>query len=329
MILTWLAFALASAIIVIAGVKLTSLADALAERTGIQRGFIGVLLLGLVTSLPEVITSLSAVLLFNATPMAAGNLLGSCTFNLLIIVVLDSLFRLDNADRTSMSAGILSIGMVLIVLVGYLVPADMPSFYLDPFSFLVLLGYIVSLYVIWRQDVPAAVSETREPGSPQPGGSLLSLAARISLFALVLVATSVWMSDICDRIAAQTGLGGTFVGAFFMAASTSLPELTVSIAALRMGQMSLSLGNIYGSNIFNIGILSLVDLAEGKGSLFARIEDNHAFLSLLTLLMSVLLLYGFRPSAPTCRFRVRPVSLVAGLIYIAGTLILFYNASAR
>jgi cation:H+ antiporter len=316
-------FTVACAIIIVTGSRITAYADELAERTGIQRGFVGVLLLGMVTSLPEVITSVSAVALFGETGMAIGNLLGSCGFNLLIVVILDAIFRLGNAERASVVAGVLSVVMMLIVLGGYFLPDSIPAWYLDPVSLLIVFGYFLSLRRIWLSERDRSVESVS--GDKAVAGSLSGLMVKLLVSAAVLVGASIWLSSICDTIAEQTQIGGSIVGAFLMASATSLPELTVSIAAMRMGQMSLSLGNIYGSNIFNIGILSLVDLFEGRGSLFSHLETIHAFIAVQVILMSVLLLVAFRPGAAPSHFRMRPMSALVGFIYIAGTLFLFYN----
>ena len=68
------------------------------------------------------------------------------------------------------------------------------------------------------------------------------------------------LARTADELARVTGLGGTFVGTTLVAATTSLPEIVTTTAALRMGAVNLAIGNVFGSNTFNMVILSVADL---------------------------------------------------------------------
>ncbi len=322
---TWLQFFIAAALVVWVGATITRYADELAEQTGIGRAFIGALLLGASTSLPEVVTSLSAVLLFDAVDMAIGNLLGSCTFNLLIIVVIDVFFRVKRQGRDGYTAGLLSLGLLALVTLGVGTATSLPSFYLHPLSAAILAAYLVSLWVLFRDEQrqvePPPQNPPEAPPSPKP--ALTGLLLKTFVAAAALVGTSVWLSGICDRIAEQTGLGGSIVGAIFLAIATSLPELAVSISAARMGQMSLSLGNIYGSNIFNLSILGLVDLAEGPGGLFTHFTEQHLLVLGEVALMSVALLIAARLGSERRFGPMRADSWLLTCIYVAGLWLLF------
>ena len=87
--MVWLQFILCVVIITIAGIKLSQYGDAIADKTGLGGTWIGVILLATVTSLPELVTGISAVTYANAPDIAVGDVLGSCVFNLLIIVILN------------------------------------------------------------------------------------------------------------------------------------------------------------------------------------------------------------------------------------------------
>jgi len=324
-------FAIAAVFIIFEGIKITACADEVADRTGIGKGFIGVLLLGMATSLPEVVTSVSSVVLVDATDMAIGNLLGSCTFNILIVVILDFMFRLKNAERSSVITGVLSLGMVGLVFLGYFVGDSLPAMLtLHPVSMLIVVAYMLSLWWIYRSEKKDNdASDESVETAPEHSGSAGALAAKTVFHASALIGTSIWMSYICDSLAISTGLGTTVVGALFMAMATSLPELAVSVSAMRMGQMSMSLGNIYGSNIFNIGIFALVDIAEGKGSLFDAFTSRHLILGVEVVAMTILMLIGFSVMKDNVRIaRLRPAAFLTFIIYIAGTWFLFYNKLA-
>ncbi len=82
LLLIWLQFVLCAGLIGIAGVRLSRYGDAIAGHTGLSRNWIGLVLLATVTSLPELVTGLSAVTLAAAPDIAVGDVLGSCVFNL-------------------------------------------------------------------------------------------------------------------------------------------------------------------------------------------------------------------------------------------------------
>lgn len=326
MITTWLEFVVSAAVVVAAGVKLTHFANAFSDRTGIGKGFIGVMLLGAATSLPEVITSVSAVSLFNAKDMAIANLLGSCGFNLLILVTLDFLFRLGRATKTNIVSGWLSLGMLAIVILGMRFGGPLPSFYLHPVSVALFVGYVVSLrwiYVAERKEMDEGGMGISLEDSGKSKPPLANLVVKIAVGMAILVVASVWIASVCDRLAIETGLGGTLVGAFFLALATSLPELTVSIESGRIGQLGMAVGNIFGSNIFNVGIFAIVDLAYGREGLFSSSAGVHTVLGLVAAAMSISLIYGFRRKAPFRILRFRPSCLIALVIYLAAAALLF------
>src|SRR5574342_315577 len=87
--MVWLQFALCAGVIFFAGARLSYYGDVLADKTGLGRTWIGVALLASVTSLPELITGISSVALVGVPDIAAGDALGSCMFNVVIIALLD------------------------------------------------------------------------------------------------------------------------------------------------------------------------------------------------------------------------------------------------
>ena len=88
--------------------------------------------------------------------------------------------------------------------------------------------------------------------------------------AALVVGAAIWLANSGDRIAETMGLEASFVGTQFLAFSTSLPELATSFAAVRLGAPDLAIGNILGSNVFNMGfILFLDDVAFTDGAIWS------------------------------------------------------------
>lgn len=95
-----------------------------------------------------------------------------------------------------------------------------------------------------------------------------------------------------ERLARLSGLGQSFFGTLFIAASTSLPEVAVSLAAKRAGMIDIAVGNIFGSNIFNIGILALDDLLYKKGPIFMHTSQNHLIPVMGTIVITAIGIIG-------------------------------------
>jgi cation:H+ antiporter len=127
--------------------------------------------------------------------------------------------------------------------------------------------------------------------------SNLGLYLQVALMAVIIVAASWWLARLCDTLSTHRieligrPLGATFVGAFFLAVATSLPEIVTSVAAVRLGNLDMALGNIFGSNMFNIFVIPLlkgVSLAHGESRLFANAALDHTQ-NLLVGLMAIML----------------------------------------
>ena len=94
-----------------------------------------------------------------------------------------------------------------------------------------------------------------------------------------------------DVIAGETGLGGTFVGTTLVALCTSLPELVATLTAVRMGAVELAVGNIFGSNTFNMVLLFPVELAH-DGALLGAVQATHAFTAMAVVLVTSVVVMG-------------------------------------
>ena len=122
----------------------------------------------------------------------------------------------------------------------------------------------------------------------------------------------------------MTGLEKSFVGTFFLAASTSLPEIAVSIAAVRMGSIDMAVGNLLGSNIFNILILAIDDLFYTKGLLLQDASPGHLISILSTILMSAIVIIGLSYHAKGKRYFLAWDAILIFIIYIINLFLLFY-----
>ena len=263
----WVYFIATAAVIIFAGSRLSILAEKLAKLLNISSSTIGLLLVSIITSLPELSTSLGAVLTVGQPNLALGNTMGSDLFNLMIIALCDLLFRKKGLLRQTRHR-IAPLVHYLLMISAIILTLTLPN------SITVLglhfnigsLGVII-LYLFIFFGTHRVGEKHASPAPPENRSELSNTILQFSVAALVIVVAGIILAQLGDRIADQTGLDQSFVGTLFLALATSLPELTVSITAMRIGAYDLMIGNIFGSNMFNVFVVAISDLAYRKEAL--------------------------------------------------------------
>ncbi len=137
--------------------------------------------------------------------------------------------------------------------------------------------------------------------------------------AAILVAGS-RLTRYGDAIARHTGLGGSWIGLVLMATVTSLPELAVTITSVRIGALDLAIGNLVGSNLFNLSLLGVDDLLFLRGPLLAAVERSHAMSAIAAAVMSGALIVAL-VARPTARLlnAIGWTSVLIALVYFVNT----------
>jgi cation:H+ antiporter len=286
-------------VIGLAGVRLAHFGDVIAERSGASRSWIGVILLATITSLPELVTGLSAVTVAHTPDIAVGDAMGSCVVNLFILVIVDLLHRRESVYTRAGQGHLLSAGFG-VVMIGYAGLAILVAHLgfegrIGHFgaSALVLLAlYALAMRTVFRYEREHVAEFAEEYRGPHAGMSLRQASWGYARWALVVVAAGTWLPFVGERLAHVMGWQQSFVGSQFVALSTSLPEIAVTIAAVRMGALDLAIGNLLGSNLFNIAILAVDDLAFLRGPLFARVSLAHTVSALSAVTMTGLAVVG-------------------------------------
>ena len=327
----WLSLLACLAVIGFAGVRLSRYGDIIAEKTGLSRGWVGLILLATVTSLPEMVTGLTAVTAARAPDIAVGDLLGSCVFNLFIIVVLDFLHRKESIYTRAHQGNVLSAsyGMVLIGFAGLNLllyrDGSFPAIgHVGLYTPLILLFYLLAMRSLYRYE-KAQISEYVEDRAERyPQTSLKQAVQGYVLAASAVVAAGIWLPFLARDLATAMAWEQSFVGTLFVAAITSAPEVAVSIAALRMGAIDLAIGNLFGSNMFNIVLLAIDDLAYLPGPLLGEVSISHAASAFSAMMMSGLAVVGLvlRPTSRVVR-TISWLSLLLLVIYLLNSLFLY------
>jgi cation:H+ antiporter len=290
--MVWIQFLLSSAIIVFAAIKLSQYGDIISVRTRLSGMFVGTLLLAGATSLPELLSSVNAVYL-DFPGMAAGSMFGSNMFNMLMLAVLDLMFQ--NARilrRVAMNHALTaSLATLLVGAAVFFVLADIDLSigWVGVDSLMIILIYVGGMRMIQTQGGPPP-TDIPEDDSKIP--SLRRAGAGFVIATVVLVAVVPFLVDSAARIGEITGLSTGFIGATLLAFVTSLPELVATIAAVRLGAYDLAIGNLFGSNFFNMLAFGLTDVLYFEGRFIGLIDPSFALIGLLGLLLTSMGLIG-------------------------------------
>ncbi|MBU1264094.1 MAG: sodium:calcium antiporter [Thiobacillus sp.] len=327
----WLSLLACLAVIGVAGVRLSRYGDIIAEKSGLSRGWVGLILLATVTSLPELVTGLSAVTVAKAPDIAVGDIMGSCVFNLLIIVLLDFLYRKESVYTRARQGNVLAAGygIAMIGFAGFnlllyragLVPSIGHVGFYTP---IILLLYLLAMRSLYRYEQAQVSEYVEDRVELYPHVTLKKAVQGYVVAAVAVVAAGIWLPFIAKDLAAVMAWEQSFVGTLFVAAITSAPEVVVTVAALRMGAVDLAIGNLFGSNLFNIAILAIDDLAYLPGPLFADVSISHAASAFSAMMMSGLAVVGLvlRPVSRVYR-TVSWISLLLLIVYLLNTLFLY------
>ena len=241
--------------LVIGGELLVRGAVRTAGALGVSPLIIGLTLVGFGTSTPELVTSVQAALL-GSPGVAVGNIVGSNICNILLILGVAALIRPVDAEPRGLrrdgpalaAATLIGLAAILWGDLGRVVGAGFVA---------ALLGYLLWLYASERRRADAA----NDP-PPERKGLWSGLPLTLAGLALVVIGAD-WLVTAAIALAQVWQVSDSLIGLTIVAVGTSLPELTASVAAAARGRGDVALGNIVGSNIFNIlGILGVTALVE-------------------------------------------------------------------
>jgi cation:H+ antiporter len=329
----WVELVLCAALIIWAGSLLSKYGDVIAEKTGLGRVWVGAILIAGITSLPELASGVSAVAWLNAPNLAAGAALGSCLFNLVLIAFMDIAYQpgriLAKAQDVHILSGGLGVLLLGVVALGVLIGPVMNGVGMSGVSVLSLL--ILILYALGGRMIARLeserVHEVLEKEASENSYAAISARKAYSIFvasALAVIVLGIWLSFIGDRLATTTGLSRSFVGNLFLATATSLPEIAASLAAIRLAAIDLAIGNVLGSNLFNITLFFVYDLADGKTNFWASLTNANAFAAVMTMMMTgvviISLMYRASPRTP---YRFSWDGFALAVMY-AGSMVVLY-----
>lgn len=258
--------------------RLARHADAIADATGLGRLWVGSVLLAASTSLPELTTDVNAAIL-DTVDIGVGDLMGSTLANMLLLALLDLAYRrrriLDNASSTH--ALVATLAIVLTAMAGAAIVSGGWG-RIGHVGIESLL--IVTIYLVGMRSVYANMTQTSPPDQLELGETSGTVLRRglfgFGVAAVGLLVTAPLLVLSAESFASEAGLSESFVGTLLVGFTTSFPEIAACIAAVRLGALDLAVGNVFGSNAFNMTILLVMDIAYTKGPVLAAASEDHA-----------------------------------------------------
>ncbi len=327
-------FAVSAAVVWIAGTKLAGYADRFATATGLGGAVVGLVLLGGITSLPEIATSTTAALTSGPT-LAVNNLIGGVSFQLAVLAVVDALVGRQAVTSRIPRADVLAYGAMNIVLMCLAAMAaatgDLELFGtgIGLGSAALVLAYVGCVMVArsldqgprWRPAGPAAERPEEDRGKDRE--SLGRLALLLCAAAAAILVAGYFVTRASESLAEQTGLGAGFFGAVFLAGATSLPEFSSAWAAVRLNRPQLAIGDLYGGNMFNMSLIFVVDMLDGGGPAMAELGAFSVVAAMLGALLAAVFIIGMVERRDRTVLRMGWDSAAVLILYAGGVALLF------
>lgn len=324
-------FVLGAAVVWFAGQRLALFADQIAQRTGIGRAFLGMVLLAGVTDLPECVNSLTAIAADNA-PLAVNNLFGGIVMQTAVLAIADLLLGKGPLSYFTprpevLLQGVLLIAVLSLVLVGIVAGEAVVVGGVGGWTALAFCAYLGSVWLVgrfegdenWRPvDLPDALTEAADtaPKTRVEGFHLRKIVIGLVLVSLAILASGVLLVATGEQIAHRTGLGSSFVGATLLAATTSLPEVSTTLAAVRMRAYGMAFGNIFGSNAIVVAMLFVTDVFYRTGPILETVDRSATFAAIVGIFVTAVYLVGLLMRRRWAVLRMGVDSLIVMLTYV-------------
>jgi cation:H+ antiporter len=291
MLIVWGKFVLLLILIYIFGTRATRSADVIAEKKGLARAFMGVVFISMITSFPELFTGISAGAIVESPDIAIGQIIGSCIFNLVIIAVVELLFRKHKIYQLTGKQNFLPLGFSIILVTTLTlllsIQFELNVFHVGLSSIILFFLYLVFMNLIFRERKARKQQEEKYKDKSQAKEMVWLIIS-----ALIIIAVGIYLPVVCKELAQIMNWTDSFVGVIFLALATSFPELVVSFSTAKMGAIDMLVGNIAGSNLFNIGIVFVIDVAYTKGNILLSTSSSNISVGLIAILMNFVVFFA-------------------------------------
>ena len=290
MFLLFAQYFLLAFVVIYATSKLSYFVDELDKKSNISGAVIGGVLLATITSMPEFITSITSTVVLAKPGLAFGNVLGSNIFNIVILAVAD-LFFIKHLFFNKVKSGRKTNGLIIVMYIIFALPLLLNQFgWLDYDTIGISIGVTfniisIAIIIIYFLSIKSMNAEESTNDDGVSDVSYKKIAIMFVLWSLVVITSSYFVTIVTDNLATELNLSTSFAGAIFLGVATSLPELTAVITLMKLKNYEAALGNIVGSNVFNLTIISVVDVINYKDNLFDVLVTDHALRENISLLL--------------------------------------------
>ncbi len=329
-------FAVLTGFVWVSGSRLAVYADEIADRKRIGKAMMGFVFLAAATELPEMATTAAASISGNAT-LVLSNMFGGITMQTAILVFADAIavhaaLTFYPRKVTPVLEGTLLV-LLLTLLLGITALGDRELFWNIGIGTVVLMAaYILAVILLRNHDkknvwTPVEVPEEHAVNLRRDCETLSTsnLYWRFAIASLVILVCGAMLVFVAEVLGQQSGLGSSFIGVSILAASTSLPELSTTIAAARLGAFTMAISNIMGSNLIMLALLLPADILYRSGPLLLSI-DRPARLALISgVLVTAIYMVGLLTRSKIRVLGLGIDSFVVLAVYLC-SLILFYQA---
>ncbi len=326
------AFAGSATVVWRGGTRLAAYVDGIAEQSGIGHAFTGMLLLGGITSLPEAATVVTSSYTGSA-PLALNNLLGSASINVVLLALADAVLGRDALTAIVAKPATLlqgTLGMILLAAVSATISAgDIAILGVGVGSTVLLVMCIGAIWLssgyerrhVWTVVNPSGAED--EEGAKEPLEPLRLLVIKTAVTGLVILLAGFVLSRAGDTIAQQSGLGASLVGLVLVGFATSLPELSSIVAALKRKRYEMAVGDIFGTNLFNIALIFVADLTYRGGPVLREAGPFEAVAALVAVALTGIFMLGLLERENKTVLRMGYDSLAAIAVFAGGLIVLY------
>jgi cation:H+ antiporter len=338
-------FCMSAVAIWFAGIKLSKTADILTIHFGLGEALGGMILLAIVTNLPEIAITVSAALQ-NNLELAIGNILGGIAIQTVVLVVLD-VFGLGKKDPLTYRAaslvlvleGLMVITVLTLVVMGNLLSPSVIVMGISPIDAIIVLVWLAGIYMIgkartdlpWHKigTLPDSQKEKRGHSikknydSAREKGTSIQIVILIFTFcSLITLVAGVGLEVSGDAIAKRIGMTGVLFGATILAAATALPEISTGLASMKLKDYQMAMSDIFGGNAFLPVLFIVATVLSGK-SVLPQAQKTDIYLTGLGILLTIIYICGliFRPRKQILWMGID--SFLVMIVYLVGLLGLF------
>jgi cation:H+ antiporter len=326
-------FILASIVIWVAGNKITYATDFIAGHFKLGEAFGGLVLLAIVTNLPEIAITVVAAY-HNAMDMAISNILGGIAIQTVVLVLIDVFGVGKTAALTFKSnsyllllEGISVIFILTLVIIGKQFPADFIFFRTTPFEWLILIIWLGSIFIISKQakepqphprkgSYPHEYQEAKEKLSKKVYFTSVNNALFIFFACALAILIAGWVLEETGQMLAEDfHMSGVLFGATILALSTALPEITTGIASAKIKDYQMAVSDIFGGNAFLPVLFIVASIISGK-AILPELKAGDVYLTAIGILLTGIYMVGMILPGKKQFLRMGIDSLIVLLVYV-------------